>query len=200
MNNAVEYGGVISYASDALIRDLGVIDSKMTGMYVAGVCGKVVNTKIDNCYNKAEVNGEYAGGIISYRPTSGTIITRCRNYGPITATKGAGGIAAEVHFANVSLCYNEGTIHSDLRAGGICGDGGYTSIYTSYNAGYVSGQIAGGILGEKGTTGHRFYCYNVGEVYGTVNKGAIMGLGSVDAKKEYSYYVIGSVKYFCKCV
>ena len=77
VNNATQYGGLFNYTNGALIRDLGIIDSKITGRYVAGICGDANGTTIFNCYSKAEVIGTNAGGIAVENGT----ITQCRNYG-----------------------------------------------------------------------------------------------------------------------
>ena len=179
--------GLINTASGAVIRDLGLVESKIqgefVGVYAGGICGYVENnTTIFNCYNDAEVRGTVAGGITSkgYNAT----ITQCRNYGTImsmaseNASGVIGGIIGELYFTTVQLCYNEGTITSDLKAGGIAGEGGYTSLRNTYNAGTVIGQQAGGILGNGGSVGGRYNCLNVGRISGSVNAGGILGGGS----------------------
>ncbi|MBO7055505.1 MAG: ribosomal protein L7/L12, partial [Bacteroidales bacterium] len=189
--------GLINTADGALIRDLGLIKSKiqgeMPGTYAGGICGYMEgDATILNCYNSAEVIGMVAGGITSkgYHAT----ITQCKNYGTITSMASEhadgiiGGIIGELYFTTVQQCYNEGTITSDLKAGGIAGEGGYDKIYNSYNAGAVSGQMAGGILGTKGTVGGHSNCLNIGNVSGTVNAGGVLGSGSASSGALYNCY------------
>ena len=186
--------GLIATANGALIRDLGLIESKIQGAFAGGICGYVLNTTILNCYNSAEVIGETAGGIT--RKGYNATITQCRNYGTITSMVSEyttqtiiGGIIGELYFTTVQQCYNEGTITSNYKAGGIAGEGGYNKIYDSYNAGAVSGQMAGGILGVNGTVQGHSNCLNIGKISGSVNAGGILGGGSAgsDALKHCYY-------------
>ena len=102
------------------------------------------NFVVENCVNKAELNGAIPGGIIgTFKLTSGDVVIRnCKNSGNITASddnQNAGGILAYWLVMNdldsritVDGCENSGTVKAPLNAGGIFGwTGSDVSMKTS---------------------------------------------------------------------
>ncbi|MBO7494958.1 MAG: hypothetical protein J6T98_00275, partial [Salinivirgaceae bacterium] len=169
--------GLIGYANEATIKNIGVIDSYLHGcQYVGSICGYVYNsnTTITNCYNTGTVSGSsnYVGGICGYiYYTSNTNITNCYNTGTVSGKSYVGGICGID--GTLTNCYNTGTVRAYSNiAGGICGsDGTQTNCY---NTGTVLGTIEkiGGICGERGTQTN---CYNTGMVSGSSSVGGICG-------------------------
>ena len=193
------YQGIFGYVrSPAIIRNIGLIDSEITGyQYVGGIVGFASSgVTIGNCYNETDITSEYryTGGIAG--GSSGTI-TNCYNTGNIRGCgNNAGGIVGS---GDASYCYNTGSISissyttstgyvSRDDVGGISGSG---DVSFSYNTGSVSGmRTVGGIAGH----GSANNCYNTGSVSAgsdaNSDAGGIVGYQDGDI---YNCYNIGSV-------
>ena len=175
------YAGVFGIVESAKISNLG-IDGKITGQVkgIGGLIGltisnKELKTKIENCYNKAEVKGilkeNYTGtgGLIG-KVEGNTDIINCYNEGNISseqsdkAIQGGGGIVGYIRGSNANLnifnSYNIGNISSNKKessgiVGGIWAEGSL-NMENVFNAG-ISDKA---ILGSKGTqnvTGKSLY-------------------------------------------
>ena len=143
------YVGLIGYANEATIKNVGLIDSYISGYeHVGGICGhgSNTNTNIINCFNTGTVFGSTYGSRI-------------------------GGICGES--GTLTNCYNTGMVSGPSVVGGICGIEGVQN--NCYNMGTVSASYAGGICGEYGT---QINCHNAGTVSGYRYVGGICGNGS----------------------
>ena len=141
ISDCTVYGKVYWIEGDAWPRTFG------------GIVGTASSpTKISNCINYADVNGENvnAGGVAG--ESYGTIIN-CKNYGNVK-------VDGEINYA-----------------GGIVGDGSTGKIYSSFNGGKVSGNIAGGIAGYHRGYGVYNSC-NYGEVEALEIVGGIVGMSN----------------------
>ena len=152
-----QYVGLIGCASEATIKNVGIIDSYIRGYkYVGGICGDGSNTT--NCYNTGTVSGSsFVGGICGNNGAQ----TNCYNTGTVSGSYSsysyAGGICGSG--GTQANCYNTGTVSASGSyscAGGICGyDGTQTNCY---NRGTVSGSShVGGICGYDGTQTNCYY-------------------------------------------
>ena len=175
--------GLIGYADEATIKNVGVIGSYIRGYScVGGICGYCnhsnTNTNIANCYNTGTVSGSssYVGGICGYAGTQ----TNCHNTGTVSGFNYVGGICGSGN--TQTNCYNTGTISGSQYVGGICGwDGTQTNCY---NTGTVSGSYSyvGGICGSGNTQTN---CYNTGMVSGSGYVGGICGVQGIQTKCYY---------------
>ncbi|MBQ2446234.1 MAG: heparinase II/III family protein, partial [Oscillospiraceae bacterium] len=110
-------------AVNGKILHFGIKSGYVTGMdKVGGIAGNMGGTStIDNCYNRASVQGRsFVGGVIGM--AAKTTIRNCYNTGTITATNEAGGIvgyfASDATGASIGNCYNAGPL-SGAKKGGI---------------------------------------------------------------------------------
>lgn len=173
--------------------------------------------EIENCTNRATVNGKYfTGGIIG---CSDTVLEGCYNEGNVRGNVYIGGVCG--YFASFSLiynCHNSGSVIGDMYSvggitgysnsefrrctnvgdvsgvsdiGGICGKINKKTIYECHNSGKVSGENSGtgGIVGSI-LWGCVQSSYNTGEVIGVYSVGGITGTctGSI-----YNCYNRGSI-------
>lgn len=112
------------------IRNL-TIDGKIisTNTYAGGIVGYMMNNgKIQNCVNKAEVQGTYVGGIAGYtRYGQELIVDNCTNSGIIKgvvtetiSSSCAGGIIGyRYHGKSITNCNNTESVSAAGYAGGI---------------------------------------------------------------------------------
>ncbi len=147
-----------------------------TGAVVGRVDPDAADVTIENCLNKAEIQGSrYVGGIVGcgnygdYR----IIIESCGNEANISSTGNqVGGIIGKIEGGTISNCYNTGIVKGDNQRAGIVGqalayaDSGYP--YTVH----VSTEISN--------------CYSTGTIQakeGSSNKGyPIVGAGNANKK------------------
>ncbi len=127
------YVGLIGYADEATIKNVGVIDSYLKGYkYIGGICGysSNANTNISNCYNTGTVlSSSTVGGICGYSGTQNN-------------------------------CYNTGTVSGSYDVGGICGWSG-TQNNCYYLAGCGSQNTRGfSVTAEDVASGRLTYLLN----------------------------------------
>ena len=147
--------GLIGYATDATIKNVGVADSYLISSESLGaICGRMDgSTTIENCFNTSIIagKGEHAANVGGICGVGGygnkTSINGCFNSGTITGTI-IGTYSGERSYA----------------VGGIVGNNSWsgfgTSISNCFNTGIVSGGgIVGWFVGEKLEN-----CYNIGVV------------------------------------
>ena len=139
INSENDYQGLFGY-NNGTIKNVGVTESYIKGIYyVGGVCG-YNNSTISNCYNSGIVSG----------------------YGCV------GGVCGYSYYGTISNCYNTAHIvgidieNADLNAyiGGVCGEN-YGTISSCYNTGTINGsgeRLYIGII-ANGTTWQISNCY-----------------------------------------
>ena len=168
-NNAGLFGCIRGGTVKHLTLSEGMVDG---GWYLGSLAGFATGATIEDCYSDLTVfsqSGSKIGGLIGFA-TGATTITRCANYGHVTAS-----------LSNASI-------------GGILGQGAgsQTNYLTySYNRGTVSAHggssIAGGLIGYIGNANYQISsCYNTGEVTGCGTTGAIIGNYSSSGKISFS--------------
>ena len=170
--------GLFGYIDDASILNLGIGQNCyiIGGRYTAGIVGTAWNgTRIINCYNKTNIEGNGVSGGIAGQLTQNGLISQCHNAGTINVSGNySGGICGSTDSNSIiEKCYNTGNvIASNNYAGGIVGclQTG-TILQECYNTGNITGNTrVGGICGEIFGQGIKTYVkntYNIGNISGT---------------------------------
>lgn len=168
-------GFVSQLEAEGSIRRLTIASGSVTGYASVGAFAAICSGVIEDCTNHAAVDATasmsgYAGGIAGYLRQSllggdaNQRITRCVNYGSISASNVNGMVAGGI----VASAYDNSTIEQCANLGAV-------------NAGNAT---AGGIVGIVAGTGVKITdCYNTADLYtGTLlQTGGIVGFAG-DAK------------------
>ena len=169
-------------SGNVVIKNVGIESGNIqsSGNYAAGILASVgENTDIiiDNCYNKAQIIGQNAGGIVGRNTSSKLTVTNCYNSGTIVCatSRSSGEVGGIVGYDSafeegfIENCYNTGTVNSSSGSvGGICSYSGYQYIKNCYNSGTVTtgSGLAGGIISQFGNSSMNIsQCYNFGTIY-----------------------------------
>lgn len=158
INSTAANTGLIGYGdTNAVIKDLTiegkVVSSKnYTGAFAGDFCGS-----IENCHNKAEIDGaDYTGGVVGEHDKVATM-TNCSNEGKVSGGKYVGGLAGRVYSSSsnaVTSSFNRGDVSGRQWAGGITGSvysgGVLTDVYSRCNVEATSSSngYVGGLIGE----------------------------------------------------
>ncbi len=191
-DNGIRAGLICGEAYDSVITNCttyGKLEvSTKAGVWVGGITGylstysnndEIKECRIDMCQNNATITANggcnqetyelnfFVGGIVGH---SYGIISKCSNYGDITA-----------------IGSNSGYDYFYTLAGGICGDTG-GNIYNCYNVGNISSAgteyvFSGGILGLWLQFGDIDSCYNIGQVKAEVK----------DSVDDYNFSASGGI-------
>ena len=134
-----DYAGLFGY-SDGTIKNVGVVNTSISGgNQVGGIVGYNTGT-VDNCYNTGNVNGHNnVGGVVG--ENHGTI-SNCYNTGAVShdinilnRTYGldGGGVVGYNYRGVVENCYNTGAVSGYINASGVVGsnDGMASNTYFS---------------------------------------------------------------------
>jgi len=181
--------GLFGCVVDGMIKNLGLVDSKIIGETVGGIAATISNSTIMNCYNTGDVScsGDFsyanAGGIAgtAFRST----ITDSFNKGNVSAlhlfheTNAGGIVALLIDNSIITNCYNEGdvfatssddsSILNNAQTGGIASYVENSTVINCYNTGTISsssvdGAYTGGITGKLSGNSTISTCYNIGAV------------------------------------
>ena len=139
---AGNFHGAIAGYNYGTITNSSVLSGSVKGTnYVGGLSGDNFMSQMSDCYNGAVVTGsQYVGGIAGRCEQQG-IVTRCFNYGMITATIDTncfvGGITG-YSSQEVTYCYNTGTVNGKVLVAGVVGWSSTRKLSYCYNAGYVN--------------------------------------------------------------
>lgn len=194
--------------SQTVVENVFVTSGFIKGVNVGGIAGNCILSSesdilISRCWNGAEIDGTYAGGIVGNNADK---IRNCYNIAAVKGTSAAGGMVASS--ANeLTECYNNGAVTSNSFCGGILGGNvsGKTVVSNCYNTGDVfstgSGATSslpacpvGGIVGMVWMGTHSMTnCYNVGSVScETCDAGALVGGFGNSGTVENAYFLMGS--------
>ena len=161
-NRSTDFVGLFGcLGSGGEIKNVGVIDSYISGSdTIGGICGDNKGV-ITGCYNTGTVSGSGSavGGVCGINIGK---ITGCYNTGTVSGTGSSGLYIGGVCGYNknegkITGCYNTGTVSgtgsSGLYTGGVCGynknEGKITGCYT--NNGGVCGTNEGGTISSDCT-------------------------------------------------
>ena len=184
------YAAFFGAVDGAIIKNL-TVSGEVSGQDVAGIVANITGgATIQNCVNKAAINGEKkAAGIavMNKGDNTTTIIENCKNFGAISSKNDrAAGIINLIQATGTTIknCVNNGTVDSTGPA--TFGAGGIVSwaaadnfvITDCKNTATVTAKgAAGGILGGTG---------NVGTVSNCTNGGAVVLSGTAGARNEHA--------------
>ncbi|MBQ9112621.1 MAG: hypothetical protein IJY08_03470 [Clostridia bacterium] len=162
-----------------------------TGGIVGGITGdKGMNTTVDNCWNKATVEGTSAmiGGIVGYSSVTGV---GSYNVAGQKVTQDEFNEATGVSTHTVTNCTNTGAITAAARdAGGIVGTSNVKITVTNCrNAGAVESKAMD--KNTRGTGGIIARCYSTQATEASVISGCINN-GSVKTNNYYVGAIIGT--------
>ncbi len=204
INSEDNYQGLFGYVKDAVVKNLTVSGQINGGSWVGGIVGYALSSTIDNCVNKATVEGAQgkvcAGGIVGYAAEA-SVIQNCSNKGSVSGMQYVGGICGQTTSTTyVKDCFNYGNVYGRDRVGGVTGgnfgikDG--ISVDQCVNDGDVSADEnnVGGLSGYASKPVSN--CYNTGTVLGKKNDNTtgIGGIaGYVTNSQVTNCYNIGSV-------
>ncbi|MFI3236432.1 MAG: MBG domain-containing protein [Lachnospiraceae bacterium] len=182
------FGFVGVYENEVSIKNLGIINSSISGgEYTGGIVG-CNYANITNCYNTGAVSGTTdVGGIVGCNLEE---IINCYNTGTVSGTgKYTGGIAGYSD-GTISKSYNTGVVSGGQYTGGVAGysyvaNNSSDAISNSYNTGNVSGSSGVGGIAGYAHVGIIEYCYNIGAVSGTTDVGGIAGTSVVTITSCY---------------
>ena len=172
--------GLFGRTYEATIRNVGLIDNKVTGKwYVGGLVGEAGSTDISNSYATGDVTGSLesgTGGIGGLVGTAGTGTNSNKNTtisnsyatGSVKGRQSVGGLVGSASDNTmISNSYAEGSVTSkgskinSVMAGGLVG---YistgTTISNSYATGNVTGTVTGAGTGGTGGLVGAFYKFN----------------------------------------
>ncbi len=180
-----DYAGLFGYVFGGTIKNVGVVNSYISGngdSRVGGVCGENMNGTVENSYNKGIVtvtgSNAHVGGVCGVNSFGGTI-ENSYNKGIVTATGSKayiGGVCGFNNNGTIGNSYNTGEVTvteagDHAYIGGVCGNN-YGTIGNSYNTGEVTVTVTGdmtfvgGVCGSNSGTIEK--SYNTGEVTVTV--------------------------------
>lgn len=206
--------GVTVYIQNC-INKCEILHSTNTKSVVAGgIVGESSSSlSIKNCYNTADVDSGYSGGIVgecSSYFTKSLEVVNCYNTGNITASLSYnGGIVAKIWDCSLKIqyCYNTGKIQGGNASGGIVGLADEltpsSKIENCYNQGKVcaallTGGSAGGIAGDYSSSSENFlasisYCHNNGQIEGSSHAAGIVAFCAntkIEQCKNKEYVVV----------
>ncbi len=145
-NSSVFYQGLFGTVRNGTVRNLGVVNSYISGSgTVGGVAGYVNGGTIESCYNTGAVIGSssYVGGIAG-RVRNGGSITSCYNTSSVIGSSTyVGGITGYVDNGTIVSCYNTGMVSGSSRVGGVVGfNSGSGTVQNCY---FLEGSASAGI-------------------------------------------------------
>lgn len=196
---------------DVVIGSQSVITTEKTISYIGALAGRVEESRLTGCINKAslsalkEQNIQLGGLVGSLGGES--YVENCKNYGNVSAGGYVGGICGVMSTDTIVNCTNLGQLseaYYDL--GGIVGyaNGDYRLV-NNLNVGLIAGGggIAGKVYGSYSATapkGRMANNLNLGEVNPVSNKGHVVVCSSTNTTLIRNYakqtdLVVGDVSY-----
>jgi hypothetical protein len=151
--------------SGAEVKDLGVVDVRITGSEaVGGLVGVNREGRITNCYSTGTVCGEggSTGGLAGHN--AGSIATSYSS-GTVTGGGSVGGLVGTNAMeyrrtksdGSVECCYSSATVRGNDPVGGLVGHNG-GDITASYSNGNVAGDgHVGGLVGRNWRGGFGYF-------------------------------------------
>ncbi|MBQ8174855.1 MAG: leucine-rich repeat protein, partial [Clostridia bacterium] len=147
-DSATSYVGLFGWVgSGGTVKNVGVIDSYLSGYQgVGGVVG-VNHGTVQSCYNSGTVSGSnYVGGVVGNN--AGTV-TNCYNTGTVSGSSDVGGVVG-VNHGTVQSCYNTGAVTGGdySSVGGVVGG----NVGTVQNCYYNTETYTGNAIGKNDGT------------------------------------------------
>ena len=175
VTSITSYAGLFSQATNATIRNLGMIDVDITARNSAGgVSGRFTGGLIENVYVTGKLTAESnVGGIVGNMVMASGVIQNSYADVDLISSNYTGGIAGLVGSANtIRNCYSNGTMFGRQTAGGIAGvTNGPSSVTGSFSTAKIEvAERTGNPLKAGGIVG---FASNIGQsstikIYGNV--------------------------------
>lgn len=149
------YQGLFGLICDAVVSNLGIVDSDIHGdNYVGSIVGFVQNSTVEKCYNTGSVSATYNAGGIAGAAASTSTLKNCYNTGDVVATAHAAGGITAGNDGLIQNCYNTGKITTSLgNNGGIAAiHGGTLSNCVSLGSALSSGTSINRVVGGDSTS------------------------------------------------
>jgi hypothetical protein len=144
-----------------LIKNLGVVNAKVTGRgYVGGLIAENDGT-VSNSYFTGSVTGEGdscpVGALVAANRDT---VNNCYSTGSVTGAWAVGGLVGS-NWGTVSNSYSTGSVTGETQVGGLAGVS-WGTVSNSYSTGRVTGETQiGGLVGRgSGTISNSYYDYN----------------------------------------
>ena len=182
--------------NEGTIKNLGVVDSYLSGHEnVGGVCGKNGGS-LTNCYNTGPIYGvNYIGGVCGMNSGS---LTNCYNTGNVLGDETVGGVCGGTNGGSFTNCYNTGNVQGKKNVGGVCGrnDGNHPNFTNCY---YLTGTADCGIGNTEDIEGFTKAVasnqFTSGEVCHLLNSGKAFGSQAWGQHLNYDEYPVLGSKY-----
>ena len=182
--------------NEGTIKNLGVVDSYLSGHEnVGGVCGRNGGS-LTNCYNTGPIYGvNYIGGVCGMNSGS---LTNCYNTGNVQGNETVGGVCGGTNGGSFTNCYNTGNVQGNKNVGGVCGrnDGNHPNFTNCY---YLTGTADCGIGNTEDIEGFTKAVastqFTSGEVCHLLNSGKAFGSQAWGQHLNYDEYPVLGSKY-----
>ncbi len=139
---STNYIGLFGNTSGAVIKNLGLMNSDITGaQYSGGMIGYNSSTT-SNCFATGRVTGsQNTGGLVGYNSSS--TISSCYATCEVVGTVNVGGLLGYNSSSSVSNCYTVGSVSGNTNAGGFVGTNAGATLSNVYYNTETCGQSSG---------------------------------------------------------
>ncbi|MCX9158562.1 filamentous hemagglutinin N-terminal domain-containing protein, partial [Niveibacterium sp. 24ML] len=169
--------------SGAIIRNLGLVESSVTGRdYVGGLAGSSSST-ISNAFVTGSVTGRLIVGGLAGANVAGTI-TNSYASATVTADSYVGGLLG-ANSSTLSNVHATGSVTGFDKVGGLVGVNAGTTTYAYATGRVTSSASAGGLVGEN-DSGTISFAYATGDVKGGDAVGGLVGLNRGAVSNAYA--------------
>ena len=191
LTTAVYYGGLFGVAGDyATLQNVGIASGRVganNNSFCGGLVGWTNGADVINCWNAAEIFGNYTGGLIGTVRDGTSTVSGCVNYGRVTGDA-IGGIIGHVGSVDSTLV----TITDCYNAGDIINSGDHMNSV---------GGIVGRMQNNTGVNNHKIIrCYNVGTIGASTSSpesGGLVGMiGNTSAVQDCYYLQAAGITAF----
>jgi len=142
--------GLFGYlASGAEVKNIGVVDVKMSGLVnsIGGLVGINFGNVI-HCYSVAWVSGENEVGGLVGSNGGGGLVSRCYSTGMVCGDGVVGGLVGGNYGGSVLNCYSNSHVHGKESVGGLVGSNS-SNVSNCYSTGVANGdEDVGGLVGS----------------------------------------------------
>jgi filamentous hemagglutinin family protein len=172
--------GLISFARNSLIQNVGLVDVKVTGSsFVGGLVGTNYGS-INNSYATGNVTGtgSQVGGLIGQNGVTGGVVNKSYFAGNVSGINNVGGLVGISNYGSITNSYSSANVTGSIGVGGLVGSNNNSSIINnSYALGSATGtHYVGGVVGLN--NGIVTEIYAKGTVLGTSQVGGIVGMNA----------------------
>ena len=171
--------GLFGVTNGAIIQNLGLEDSNITGNESVGVLvGENKNSYITSCYSTGNVNGQLSiGGLIGHNEYSNIVSSYSIIHIINETGYYIGGLVGSNTDSDITDCYSSVNIIGQTTIGGLVGWNLNNSSITGCNSkGNITGQdIVGGLIGGNSANSTVASCYSTMNVTGNQYAGGLIG-------------------------